>query len=107
MNNSTATTSIGGMGSMPSSSSSSSSAANASPSEPTRSGPTSMEADLDEKIFQLPLTEAKQAFEKIYLESLLNDTGGNISETSKRAGRYRADIYRLLERYDLHVDEFR
>jgi transcriptional regulator with GAF, ATPase, and Fis domain len=65
------------------------------------------EPELDDKIFQLPLTEAKQAFEKIYLESLLNDTGGNISETSKRAGRYRADIYRLLERYDLHVDEFR
>ncbi len=69
--------------------------------------PSSGETELDEKIFQLPLTEAKQAFEKIYLESLLSDTGGNISETSKRAGRYRADIYRLLERYDLHVDEFR
>jgi DNA-binding NtrC family response regulator len=68
---------------------------------------TGSETELDEKIFRLPLTEAKQAFEKIYLESLLNDTGGNISETSKRAGRYRADIYRLLERYDLHVDEFR
>ena len=63
--------------------------------------------ELDEKLFQLPLTEAKQAFERIYLESLLNDTGGNISETSKRAGRYRADIYRLLERYDLHVEQFR
>lgn len=69
--------------------------------------PLAPEPNMDGKIFQLPLTEAKQAFEKIYLESLLSETGGNISETSKRAGRYRADIYRLLERYDLHVDQFR
>ena len=84
----------------------SSPAVESSKSTPAGSG-SGLEVDIDEKIFQLPLTEAKQAFEKIYLESLLNDTGGNISETSKRAGRYRADIYRLLERYDLHVDEFR
>ncbi len=59
------------------------------------------------ELFRLPLTEAKQVFEKIYLETQLTDTHGNISETSKRAGRYRADIYRLLERYDLQIDSFR
>lgn len=111
-NNPTKKTSIH-QSSMPSSASPShsaptnSSAPQGSPTEhPPRSN-GSAEAEIDNKLFQLPLTEAKQAFEKIYLESLLNDTGGNISETSKRAGRYRADIYRLLERYDLHVDEFR
>ncbi|RZA24431.1 MAG: sigma-54-dependent Fis family transcriptional regulator [Proteobacteria bacterium] len=93
--------------SMPSQSAPSASNSASSPQESTKNSGSGNETELDEKIFQLPLTEAKQAFEKIYLESLLNDTGGNISETSKRAGRYRADIYRLLERYDLHVDEFR
>lgn len=62
---------------------------------------------LDKELFQLPLTEAKQVFEKIYLEWMLSETHGNISETSKRAGRYRADIYRLLERYDLQIDQYR
>ncbi|RYZ71427.1 MAG: sigma-54-dependent Fis family transcriptional regulator, partial [Proteobacteria bacterium] len=78
--------------SMPSQSAPSAGNSASSPQDSAKnSGPGSSgnETELDEKIFQLPLTEAKQAFEKIYLESLLNDTGGNISETSKRAGRYR------------------
>lgn len=73
------------------------------PAKDKSSAPTG----LDKELFRLPLTEAKQVFEKIYLEWLLSETHGNISETSKRAGRYRADIYRLLERYDLQIDQYR
>jgi two-component system response regulator GlrR len=68
---------------------------------------TPLPKGINKELFVLPLTEAKQVFEKIYLETQLSETHGNVSETSKRAGRYRADIYRLLERYDLQVDSFR
>jgi two-component system response regulator GlrR len=70
-------------------------------------GANQLPSGISRELFKLPLTEAKQVFEKIYLETQLCETHGNISETSKRAGRYRADIYRLLERYDLQIDSFR
>jgi DNA-binding NtrC family response regulator len=53
------------------------------------------------------LTEAKQVFEKEYLENLLKDTHGNISEVARRSGRYRADIYRLMERYGFEQGQYR
>src|SRR6185295_4880949 len=49
-----------------------------------------------------PLTEAKEAFEKEYLEELLQVSGGNISRAAQYAGRYRADFYKLLRKYGLH-----
>ena len=60
-----------------------------------------------ETLWSLPLTEAKQAFERAYIQQLLDTTGGNVSEASKRAGKYRADIYKLLEKYDLQAEQFR
>lgn len=62
---------------------------------------------LDVDLLVQPLTEAKQAFEKIYLENLLKSCRGNISEASRISGRYRADIYRLMHRYALDQGEFR
>jgi DNA-binding NtrC family response regulator len=62
---------------------------------------------LDPSVFSLPLTEAKQAFEKAYLEHLLKASGGNISEAARISGRYRADIYRLMHRYGLDQTEYR
>jgi two-component system response regulator GlrR len=49
-----------------------------------------------------PLTEAKEEFEKGYLQELMRMTGGNISRASQFAGRYRADFYKLLRKYGLH-----
>jgi two-component system response regulator GlrR len=49
-----------------------------------------------------PLTEAKEDFERNYLKGLLEQTGGNISRAAQIAGRYRADFYKLLKKYDLH-----
>jgi DNA-binding NtrC family response regulator len=60
-----------------------------------------------DQVFHLPLTEAKQVFEKEYLENLLKDTHGNISEVARRSGRYRADIYRLMERYGFEQGQYR
>jgi len=48
------------------------------------------------------LTEAKEDFERGYLKKLLEQTGGNISRAAQIAGRYRADFYKLLKKYDLH-----
>ncbi|MEW6057026.1 MAG: sigma-54 dependent transcriptional regulator [Bdellovibrionota bacterium] len=47
----------------------------------------------------LPYSEAKERFEKNYLDHLLEAAGGNITEAARLAGRYRADIYRLLSKY--------
>jgi two-component system response regulator GlrR len=58
-------------------------------------------------VFSMPLTEAKQAFEKTYLEHLLKLSGGNISEAARISGRYRADIYRLMNRYGFDKGQFR
>ncbi len=49
-----------------------------------------------------PLTEAKEEFERNYLKSVLQLTGGNISRAAQFAGRYRADFYKMLKKYGLH-----
>jgi DNA-binding NtrC family response regulator len=57
--------------------------------------------------FALPLTEAKQAFERKYLEHHLKDCHGQVVAVAERSGRYRADIYRLLSRYGIDHAQFR
>ena len=55
----------------------------------------------------LPLREAKDAFEKSYLTSLLQTCRGNVSEASKLAGKYRADFYILLRKHHLSPSTFK
>ena len=62
---------------------------------------------LDPAVFDLPLTDAKQAFEKAYVERLLSITHGNIAELARKCGRYRADIYRLFEKYGIDHTSYR
>jgi two-component system response regulator GlrR len=50
---------------------------------------------------------AKQDFEKSYLIQLLEITQGNITQAAKLAGKYRADLYDLLKKYDLDPQQFR
>lgn len=47
---------------------------------------------------------ARADFERTYLRRLLDVTGGNISRAAQLAGRYRADLYKLLKKYRLHPD---
>ncbi len=49
----------------------------------------------------MPLSEAKENFEKLYLRELLKLSRGNISEAARICGRYRADIYRLMVKYGM------
>jgi two-component system response regulator GlrR len=51
--------------------------------------------------------DAKEAFERRYLVHLLKLTSGNISQAAKLAGKYRADLYALLKKYDLNPTDYR
>jgi DNA-binding NtrC family response regulator len=77
-------------------------------SKPTQNGANDNGSSFtDHKVFDLPLTEAKQAFEKAYLDRLLKKGGGNVAELARQTGRYRADLYRMLERYQIKVEDYR
>ena len=53
-----------------------------------------------------PLKEAKEDFERRYLVRLLESTGGNVSKAAELAGKYRADFYNLLKKYNLKPRRF-
>ncbi|GAB4389713.1 MAG: two-component system response regulator GlrR [Thermodesulfovibrionales bacterium] len=55
----------------------------------------------------MPLREARGEFEKSYLSRLLQVTGGNVSKAAELAGKYRADFYNLLRKYDIKPGEFK
>jgi two-component system response regulator GlrR len=54
-----------------------------------------------------PLKEAKDAFEKEYLINILKITRGNVSSASELAGKYRADFYNLLKKYEINPGDFK
>jgi two-component system, NtrC family, nitrogen regulation response regulator NtrX len=53
----------------------------------------------------LPLKEAREAFERRYLTELLINTQGSVSETARLAGLERTHLYRKLKslNIDLHT----
>ena len=61
----------------------------------------------DEKHAFKPLKESKQDFERDYLVQLMKISRGNVSRASKLAGKYRADLYELLEKYHINPLDFR
>lgn len=61
---------------------------------------------MDESAFR-SFRESKQDFERNYLIELMKISRGNISQAAKLAGKYRADLYALLEKYSLNPLEFR
>jgi two-component system response regulator GlrR len=54
-----------------------------------------------------PLRESRMEFEKRYLVQLMEISKGNISRAAKLAGKYRADLYELLEKYGIKPLDFR
>ena len=54
-----------------------------------------------------PLKDAKESFEKNYLLQLIELTEGNMAQAARLAGKYRADLYELLKKYDLKPSNFR
>ena len=55
----------------------------------------------------LTLQEARAGFEKKYLQNLLKITGGNVSKAAELAGKYRADLYNLMKKYDIAPRDFK
>jgi len=53
------------------------------------------------------LKEAREAFEKDYISSLLSITKGNVTNAAKFAGKYRSDFYNLLKKYNLQASDFK
>ncbi len=50
-----------------------------------------------------PLSEARAEFDKNYLMHLLEIYGGNVSKAAKAAGKYRADLYNLIKKYNIDI----
>lgn len=55
----------------------------------------------------LHFATAKKEFERDYIERLLRATKGNIAEAARVSGKFRTDIYRMMERYQLESAMFK
>ncbi|GMR19431.1 MAG: sigma-54 dependent transcriptional regulator [Gammaproteobacteria bacterium] len=53
-------------------------------------------------LYELPLRQARDAFEKAYLEHHLIETGGNVSELAEIVGMERTHLYRKLKQLDIN-----
>jgi len=53
------------------------------------------------------LRDARDAFERAYLEAVLHRTGGNVTQAARAAGRNRTDLYDLLRRHNLSATDFK
>ncbi len=54
-----------------------------------------------------PLREVRDEFTKEYLINLFRHTKGNVSQAAQIAGYYRADFYKLFQKYDLDPKTFK
>jgi two-component system, NtrC family, response regulator GlrR len=55
----------------------------------------------------MSLKEAKDSFEKGYIIRLLELSKGNVSKAAASAGKYRADFYNLLKKYNIKPENFK
>ncbi|MCC6380116.1 MAG: sigma-54-dependent Fis family transcriptional regulator, partial [Burkholderiales bacterium] len=63
------------------------------------SGPVAPE--LTARFFDLPLREAREAFERIYFEQLLGRESSNMSRVAEKAGLERTHLYRKLKQLNI------
>jgi two-component system response regulator GlrR len=54
-----------------------------------------------------PLREARERFDRAYMEELMKRAGGNVSAAARMAGRNRTDFHALLKRLGLSGSDFR
>jgi len=55
------------------------------------------ESLVKQDLLALPLREAREQFEKAYLEHQLADVGGSVGKLAKRVGMERTHLYRKLK----------
>ena len=53
------------------------------------------------------LEQARELFEREYLEALMQECQGNVSHAAVHAGMHRTSLQRLLSKHDLRSDGFR
>ncbi|MEJ2116232.1 MAG: sigma 54-interacting transcriptional regulator, partial [Gammaproteobacteria bacterium] len=58
-----------------------------------------------ESLYQLPLREARESFERSYFLYQLKQVGGNISKLSERVGLERTHLYRKLRALGINTKE--
>ena len=73
------------------------------PSEIKLKSPDSLRWDRSASIMSLPLREARDVFEKEYIEAQMKRFGDNISKTAKFVGMERSALYRKLKSLGIEV----
>ena len=53
------------------------------------------------------LEQARERFEREYLEALMQECQGNVSHAAAHAGMHRTSLQRLLSKHDLRSEGFR
>jgi two-component system nitrogen regulation response regulator NtrX len=71
--------------------------ANMIQTELLRSTPSTLRTDLAHEIMSLPLREAREIFERQYLEAQVARFGNNISKTALFIGMERSALHRKLK----------
>ena len=57
--------------------------------------------EITARFFDLPLREAREAFERIYFEQLLGREQSNMSKVAEKAGLERTHLYRKLKQLNI------
>jgi DNA-binding NtrC family response regulator len=57
--------------------------------------------EITARFFDLPLREAREAFERIYFEQLLGREQSNMSRVAEKAGLERTHLYRKLKQLNI------
>jgi len=61
----------------------------------------SLAPEITARFFEIPLREAREAFERIYFEQLLGKEQSNMSKVAERAGLERTHLYRKLKQLNI------
>ena len=64
-----------------------------------------MDPNANGELVSMPLREAREHFERAYLQAQLQRFGGNISRTANFVGMERSALHRKLKTLGLHGDE--
>ena len=59
--------------------------------------------EITARFFELPLREAREAFERIYFEQLLGREQSNMSKVAEKAGLERTHLYRKLKQLNIRL----
>jgi len=63
--------------------------------------PSALAPEVTARFFDMPLREAREAFERIYFEQLLGKEQSNMSRVADRAGLERTHLYRKLKQLNI------